>query len=163
MRLSLICVLPVHGCFFTGIHTFMHLQGLGLLNCLGNSVSSVSPLKFFPQSSGDICSICQYSDFSFKCFIKAHLLGEGTGRAPRRSVYALSSASACSLMLASSFHILFALIPSFVEWKSYYFPLQEKDTLQLYHHRPLDQCEEDRHAPSTFCIAVPAVVLTGYS
>lgn len=65
-------------------------------------------------------------------------------------------------MLASSFRILFALIPSFVEWKNYYFPLQVKDTLQLYHHRPLDQCEEDRHSPSTFCIAVPAVVLTGY-
>lgn len=48
----------------------MHLQGLGLLNCLGNSISSVSPLNFFPQSSGDISSICQYSDFSFKCFKK---------------------------------------------------------------------------------------------
>lgn len=52
---------------YSYIHAFTRA---GLLNCLGNSISSVSPLNFFPQSSGDISSICQYSDFSFKCFKK---------------------------------------------------------------------------------------------
>lgn len=33
----------------------------------------------------------------------------------------------CCLMLASSFHILFALIPSFVEWENYFFSFLVKD------------------------------------
>jgi len=54
MRLSLIQVLPVHGCFFPGIHIFWHIQRLALviLNCSGKGVSSASSLTLFYSPIG---------------------------------------------------------------------------------------------------------------